>query len=202
MTACGKKIDKPISTPTPTPTSITYDETIYESNPNLCYHIAGGFNNNYQPTDDNKMTPTSIKNISVLDIPLANTLMKKSLMDLYTIKVEIKDDAYWTTNVVINNEVVTINAKYSFRFIWSVCSSITTYSIKEWIPYPQLNHLEALTNNIFIPPYQKDMNEYGFNWDSDPALIGEEGTYEFVLAKYTNASSLQTPGFGVGVIRL
>ena len=75
------------------------------------------------------------------------------------------------------------------------------WSDYQWISDPKTAHLEALTpDTLFVPVWQEKADENGFSWSNDPVCIGKAGVYTIVVAQYKNASSADTPGYGMALI--
>lgn len=169
----------------------------------LSFHAVGGWGV-WEAKDENKMTATSVAEVAKLDKAVAKKLSERNLVYLYQFDIEIKGDAGWTKKALVNGEVKEIDGSHAVKAIAAEYNSEEqTYTNKYWITNPGDNNncnAEALTDNIFMPPFQKETDENGFSWADDPVHIGEEGKYHFVVAQYKEVSSATVYGFGFALI--
>lgn len=184
-----------------------YDSTVL-ANPDseISYHAVGGFEGSWMATDLTKMSPTSVDNIANHDTDLADILTNKPLQYLYYKQIEINHGATWVNKAMVNGEVVEFNGGHTVKVIEAIFDrEDQVYANNHWITTPadvDAQNAEALTDNIFIPPYQKEQDANGFCWADNPVITSQNGKYLFVLAKYTYQSSERVAGWGFGAIYL
>ena len=199
VTACGGK---------------SYDETVREAGEGLSVHAVGSFKigdqrNEFKGYAYNKMTAVSVKQVSELSTDVADKLAEKELDWVYSLDVNLDGELgtkYPDVNYVKDGEKHQPDASFGFKAIIAEYNSEDdTYPAKQWIPNPENGgyaHVEALTDNIYMPPYQEDTDEWGMSWADNPCLNTEEaGTYTFIVAKYTTASSATAIGYGFAMIK-
>ena len=190
--------------------SIKYDDTVYEIQ-GYSFHMAGNQEilvdgdwtlNRWESYSENTMTPTSIYDVSLLDEGLAEKLSTKDIKGLYIGEIRFGVyDAGWTFDVMKNDQKIAINGSFCFKVIRATYEEdADTYLNDQWICDPKTAHAEALSDNIFIPPWQEDVDENGFSWGSNVGCIGEAGVYKVVIAQYKDKSTATTPGYGIGLI--
>lgn len=155
--------------------------------------------------EGNKMTAASVNQVKALDATLGAALARKSLKYLYTFDLTIgEEDLGWTAKKVINGEEIEVDGKFTLKAIEAAYNEEEgNYTNTHWIPNPADSdccHAEALTNNIFIPPYQKEADEHGLSWSDNPVMDVEAGNYTFVLAQYTVPSTQDVCGYGFGLV--
>ena len=182
----------------------SYDDTVLSAEKDgLSFHAVGGWGV-WEATKDNLMTATSVKAVSELDKGVADKLAKKNLVYLYSRVIEIKDDAGWTKDAMVNGTKTTFDGSHAIKCIAAEYNKEEeTYANKYWITNPGDNNncnAEDLSGNIFMPPFQKDKDANGFSWADDPVFTGEKGTYTFVVAQYKEVSSPTVYGFGFAMI--
>ena len=182
-----------------------YSKDVLAAGEGVSYHAVGGFEGAWAAKAENKMEATSVAEVAKLDKALAKTLAKKSLQHLYVAKIEIKaESAGWETNTLVNGEVKKVDGKFTLKAIEAAWNAEEeTYTNTHWIPNPadtDCCHLEALTENLFVPPYQKEKDANGFSWADNPVMNVEEGFYHVVVAKYTATSTEAVAGYGFGVV--
>lgn len=172
------------------------------------YHLLGGYggDNGWETRDDNRMSPTSTEYVSRYDLKLAETLASKPLKYLYYKYITINNDLSWEAGAVINGEYHPVNGGHTFRAVRATYDLEQEMYINDcWIPDPydaSGQHAEALTDNIFMPPYQREPDENGLNWANSPAITTDIGEYFVVVAQYTSESTLTQPGWGFGAVKL
>ena len=186
-----------------------YNEEVLASLDN-CYHILGGFDDdNWAPNNDNKMNAASIKQVYDMDRNLGSLLSEKNVDHLYTKQIQVgRYPLDWTSKTLYKNKVREVSGEYTFRVSQSVYNvEGHVYNEQKYIPdagqFSNRNRAEALTNNIFIPAYQSDMDENGFNWNNSSVFNVQPGSYIFVMAEYKNSnywSSEANYGFGLIVV--
>lgn len=189
-----------------TPTEYDDDTVLANPNEDFSYHAVGGYEGTWMANDDNKMFACSINQVKSYDEDLGNTLKSKSLQYLYFSKIYVDDVAEWIAYAVVDNERVEYNGGHAFKCIECIYSEEDElYVINSWLPDPAyggVKNVEALTDNIYMPPYQEQSDEYGMNWSNNPVLTSENGDYLFVMAKYTYESTDTKAGWGFGMVKI
>lgn len=184
-----------------------YNEEVLSSL-DYTYHLVGGYdNNNWVPNADNIMLATSVKDVYNLDQKLGTTLSQKDIENLYIRQINVGGkELNWQASTFYKNQKRDINGAYTVRVSRATYQAdIDHYKENVYIPdkgnFGERCSAEALTSNIFIPSYQSELDEKGFNWNNDTVLNVRPGKYMFVMAKYvdTNAWS-STPKYGFGLI--
>lgn len=184
----------------------SYSEDVLEDKEHS-FHVTGqmmgwgdGLNGNYI------MTATSVKAISEKSKDLADALAKKPLKYLYSREVEYKEGAEWKAKAKVNGEVKEFDGNFAIKAIIATYNAEEkTYAADHWLPNPadtDPGHVEALTDNIFIPAYQKEADPDGFSWSDNPVLTSGVGKYLIVVAQYTTVSSATAIGYGFGAVKL
>ena len=185
----------------------SYDDTVLPAAGGVEYFAAGGWgdavNGNWSPKDENKMTATSVAEVAKIDEAVAKKLAKKNLDFLYMKEVTLDDNNGNKDKALVNGEVKEFSQGHALKAIGATKNSEGTYTVTNWVNNPgdSFNaHAEALTDNIFIGPFQQTPDENGFDWNSNPVVTSEAGTYTFVLAKYKEVSSATVVGYGMAAI--
>jgi len=185
----------------------SYDETVLPAADNVKYFAAGGWgdavNGNWAPKEANEMVATSVAEVAKISKDVANKLAKKNLDFLYMKEVTLDDNNGNKDKALVNGEVVEFSQGHALKAIGATQNSEGTYTVVNWVNNPgdSFNaHAEALTDNIFIGPFQQTPDENGFDWNSNPVVTSEAGTYTFVLAKYKEVSSATVVGYGMAAI--
>ena len=171
-------------------------------------HAVGQWND-WDPAK-NKMEATSVKAVSEFSKELADTLAKKPLKYLYLGDIEIKEVANptWTVKYVDKDGVLheNVNPGYSLKAVKCTWDADEEQYVKgTHITDPGDNgncNAEALTDNIYFPPFQRTPDEHGMSWADNPVVTGGVGKYHFVFAGYTTISSADTAGFGFGLVKI
>ena len=169
------------------------------------FHAVGGWGE-WEAKDGNKMTATSVKAVSEFSKDLADKLSKKSLKYLYVMTIKTTDASWGADDpkAKVNGEVKTFPGGCTVKCIratWNKEES--TYVNDQWIPNPADTspaHMEALTDNLWVSPYQKDLDPDGFSWADNPVVTSGVGSYHFVVAQYTATSSESVVGYGFGLV--
>ena len=186
---------------------VLIDERILANpDPSISYCFVGGFEGTWMASNSTKMAATSVANVALLDPGLAQLLASKPLKYLYAKQITVNNDAGWTAKAVVNGEVREFDGGHAFKCIkaqWNEEES--TFTNICWVTDPGDNtcqNAEALTSNIFLPPYQKERDENGLDWSFCPVITGDVGNYIVFVAEYTNISTAAVPGWGFAAIKL
>ena len=154
------------------------------------------------------MTATSVKAVSEFSKELADTLTTKNLKHLYTIEATFGvNDANWGADspfAMIDGKRYQVNGSYAFKLgEVEYDEEDNVYATAKWLPDPKKYHVEALTTDtVFMPRWTEAADENGFSWGNNPICIGGAGTYKVVLAEYTNVSTAEEAGYGVGLVKI
>ena len=183
-----------------------YDETVLEDKEHS-FLATGQWANWGEGLDGTyKMKATSVKAVSEYSKDVANKLAKKSLKYLYTLDVKLEEGASWKAKAKVNGKVEEFDGNFAIKcVICSYNSEEKTYAADHWLPNPadtDPGHVEALTDNVFMPTYQKEADPDGFSWSDNPVVTSGAGTYHFVVAQYTTVSSATAVGYGFGAVKL
>ena len=150
---------------------------------------------------DNKMEEIALAN----DANLAQLLADKDVESIYAFNLTIgEEDAGWPAKALKDGAVEEVDGKFTLKVIisgWDEDEEV--YTNEHWLPNPadtDPQHVEALTDNIFMPVYQKEEDENGFSWASNPVMLVEEGTYQFVCVEYNAISSEEVVGYGFALL--
>ena len=175
--------------------------------PDHTFHAVGGWGV-WEATDDNKMEAITVDDAKALNEALGNTLASKSVKYVYKLDITIPDqDVEWDKNpkAKVNGEVKEFNGKYTVKCIiagWDKEES--TYTNDHWLPNPadtDPGHVEALTDNVFIPTYQKVPDADGFSWADNPVITDGGKSYTFIVAQYNAVSSETVVGYGFAALK-
>ena len=181
----------------------SYSEDVLEDKEHS-FHATGQFAD-WSAQESFKMKATSVKEVSSFSTELADKLAKKPLKYLYTLDVTFAEGATWKAKAKVNGEVKEFDGNFAIKaIIASYNSEEKTYSNDHWLPNPadtDPGHVEALTDNIFMPTYQKEADADGFSWSDNPVLTSGAGKYHFVVAQYTTVSSETAIGYGFGAVK-
>ena len=194
------------------PATKTYDATVLAAKEGYVVlaggAMIGGERAGWDGAAGRELTATSVAEVAKVSETVADALAGKKLEWLYTAKVKIQaggEDANWNwgTKALVNGEVKDFDGGYTIKAIYGHEDEEDKVFIKDqWIPDPKLAHGEALTPaTLFLPTWQEEADEHGFEWSQNPVVIGGEGDYTFVVAKYTAASAPTVPGYGLALIK-
>ncbi len=174
------------------------------------YLLADGTQNGWNGKDTAVYEASALKAITLDDVKaisedLYKTLSGKEVKYLYTIDLLFgTNDAGWTTDAIINGKLYHANGSYAFKIAQctvDVDGDNKVYAEDQWISDPKTAHAESLTPaTMFMPVWQEEPDENGFSWASNPVVIGGPGLYTLVIAQYSNASSPDKAGFGIGLV--
>ncbi len=174
------------------------------------YLLADGTQNGWGGKDTAVYEASALKAIAVEDVKaidndLYKALSGKDVKYLYTIDLLFgTNDAGWTTNFLKDGKLYRANGSYAFKIAQctvDVDGDNKVYAEDQWISDPKTAHAESLTaDTLFMPVWQEEADEYGFSWASNPVVTGGAGLYTLVIAQYTNASSPEQAGYGIGLV--
>lgn len=170
------------------------------ADPDHTYHAVGGWGE-WVASKDNIMTAITVDDAKGLGVDLSN----KPVEYVYKFEFETGADVDWNAKAKFNGEVKEFNGKFTIKAIaasWD--KEEETYNHDQWIPNPGDNgpaHIEALTDNIFVPPYHKEKDAEGFHWDMNPVFNSGEGSYTFLCVKYTTQSTMTDIGYGFALLK-
>ncbi len=170
------------------------------------YLLADGTENSWNGKDSalyeaSSLTPIALEDVADIDLGLYNSLSVREVKYLYTIDLIFgTNDAGWTTNFLKDGMLYSANGSYAFK----ICPCLIdegVYSEDGWIPDPKVSNAESLTpDTLFMPAWQEENDEYGFNWTNNPVVAGGPGLYTLVIAQYTRTSAPGQPGYGIGLV--
>lgn len=147
----------------------------------------------------------SLDDVKKIDKNLYDTLSGKDVKYLYTIDLIFgTNDAGWNAKFLKDGKLYNANGSYAFKIAQcnvDVDGENKVYAEEQWISDPHTAYVEALTpDTAFYPTWQEEPDENGFAWDQNPVVTGGAGLYTLVIAQYTNTSTPEQPGFGVGLV--
>ncbi len=174
------------------------------------YLLADGTENSWNGKDTavyeaSSLTATTLSDVKSISEDLYNALSGKEVKYLYKIDLLFgTNDAGWTTDCLKDGKLYHANGSYAFKIAQctvDVDGDNKVYAEDQWISDPKTAHAESLTPaTLFMPIWQEEADENGFSWASNPVVIGGPGLYTLVIAQYTNASSPDQAGFGIGLV--
>lgn len=208
LVACKGK-DKPNKT---TPEATTPDVTTPDvttpadpaddvlANAEKSYHVVGG-STVWAAEDGNAMTAVSLNQVKALDAELAATLAGKDVKYLYMATgYPLAAIAGWAAK----NNGEDIDGGFTIKVIRAVYDQEDgTYFNDQWCPDPRTAHVEALTDNVFMPKFVETPAEGEENlgtWADNPVVTSGDGLYTVVFAEYNSISTADVAGFGLAVI--
>ena len=152
-----------------------------------------------------KMTATSVAEVAEYAQEVADVLKGKSIKYLYAGEAVFGlNDAGWTANFSIGEDLFQANGSYAFkvaRCLYDAAEDV--YAEDQWIPNPKTANVESLTpDTYFVPVWQETPDRFGFSWGSNPVVIGGAGKYKMIVAQYTDVSAAGVPGYGVAAVKL
>ena len=152
-----------------------------------------------------KMTATSVAEVAEYAQEVADVLKGKSIKYLYAGEAVFGlNDAGWTTNFLLGEDLYQANGSYAFkvaRCLYDAAEDV--YAEDQWIPDPKTANVESLTpDTYFVPVWQETPDKFGFSWGSNPVVIGGAGKYKMIVAQYTDVSAAGVPGYGIAAVKL
>ncbi len=105
---------------------------------------------------------------------------------VYVLEVILPDgDAGWTTQVLKNGEVLSVNGNLTVKVIQT---DLDAEAPNWWGQGPESGEFKNLTpSTLYIPAFSQEADEAGNDWNANPAAF-EAGTYYMVYVQYANAS--------------
>ncbi len=175
------------------------------ADPDHTFHAVGGWGV-WEATEDNKMTAVTVADVKKANEALGTKLEGKSVKYVYHKQITIgATDAGWPCNAMKDGAKVELDGKYTIKCIIAhFDKEESVYANDHWLPNPadtDPGHVEALTDNLFFPAYQKEADENGFDWSMNPVILSGEGTYDFYVAQYNAVSSATVVGYGFGLLK-
>ena len=152
-----------------------------------------------------KMTATSVAEVAEYAQEVADVLKGKSIKYLYAGEAVFGlNDAGWTTNFLIGEDLYQANGSYAFKAAKCLYDAAEdVYAEVQWIPDPKTANVESLTpDTYFVPVWQETPDKFGFSWGSNPVVIGGAGKYKMIVAQYTDVSAAGVPGYGIAAVKL
>ena len=152
-----------------------------------------------------KMTATSVAEVAEYAQEVADVLKGKSIKYLYAGEAVFGlNDAGWTANFLIGEDLYQANGSYAFkvaRCLYDAAEDV--YAEDQWIPDAKKANAESLTpDTFFVPVWQETPDKFGFSWGSNPVVIGGAGKYKMIVAQYTDVSAAGVPGYGIAAVKL
>ena len=119
------------------------------------------------------------------------------------LKVEINQitDA-WTDYAIINGGKVELSGSFAFKVLYGY--EVTSgASLEKWIPSEVGGRVESLTPaTVFASDnWQEEVDEFGFDWNSNLMVTNGMGKYLVVFADYNTESSMEQAGYGVALLK-
>jgi len=150
------------------------------------------------------MTAQSIEGVSKIDKAVADKLAAKEVKYLYVyegLQLGTKS-AGWTTRFLGDDGKVYIaDGSYCAKVVkLTYDSEDEVYSEAQWIPHDHDGRTEALTDNVWLGPWQEKADDNGFSWDYNPTIKGGQGgTYTVIIAQYVAGEN--DPVYGIGFVK-
>lgn len=151
------------------------------------------------------MVAITLDDVKAISEEVYNALAGKDLKYLYSLDIILgTNDAGWTTNCLIDGKMFKANGSYAIKAApctVDVDGDNKVYAEDFWIPDAKVSNAESLTPaTLFMPAWQEEADENGFNWTANPVCIGGSGLYTLIVAQYKNASAPDQPGFGFALV--
>ena len=167
--------------------------------------VNGWNNKSNELYEASKMTATSVAEVAEYAQEVADVLKGKSIKYLYAGEAVFGlNDAGWTTNFLLGEDLYQANGSYAFkvaRCLYDAAEDV--YAEDQWIPDPKTANVESLTpDTYFVPVWQETPDRFGFSWGSNPVVIGGAGKYKMIVAQYTDVSAAGVPGYGIAAVKL
>ena len=206
-----KQTEAPTTTQAPTEAEKVLEDTnhaIWTAHGN--YLLVDGTPNNWNGKDSevyekSALTAIKLSDVKAINEALYNELAKKDVKFLYTIDVLLgTNDAGWSTQCLKDGKMYLANGSYAIKVApctVDVDGTTKVYAEDGWVPDAKTANAESLTpDTLFMPAWQEEKDENGFDWTANPVAIGGSGVYTLVVAQYTNASSPEKAGYGMGLV--
>ena len=136
-------------------------------------------------------------------------LENKNVKEVYEYQHWGVTDFNWDGNpyAMVNGEKVQFKGGHAIKvakMTWD--KEAEKFVTTAWIPNPgdnaafQIAHLEGLTDNVFVPAWQKDPDPNGFSWADNPVITSAEGNYTIIVAEYDVTPDATTANFGMAAM--
>ena len=178
------------------------DKVLACEDANVSFYAVGGWGS-WDPSADNKMTATSILEVSKLDNAVASTLNGREVEFLYVREIEVgKTGAGWTARCKKDGKIYVADGAYTVKSLRATYDpEEESYLKDQWVSDPKTAHCESLTpSTLFFPTWTEEEDEDGFAWNQNPVCIGGAGVYTQVVAQYKGAASADKANFGMALI--
>ena len=147
------------------------------------------------------MTAKSIKDVAEIDTSVADKLSQKEVKYLYVYEgLQLGTmESGWTTRFLGDDgKVYVADGSYCAKVVkLTYDDEDEVYSEAQWIPHDHDGKTEALTNNVWLGPWQEKADENGFSWDYNPTIKGGQGgTYTVIIAQFVASGDDATYGIG------
>jgi hypothetical protein len=165
--------------------------------------LAWGYN------EDGMMEFASINDIALLDAAVAAKLEAElnagnlvAVAVVSGLELGTKVHAGWSVNALVDGKLY----KYSGNFALKVINVTydeddETWFTAKWMPDPHTANVESLTPDMFfVPTWQEEADENGFEWSQNPVVLGGAGKYTVIFAQYKTPSDSTHCGYGMGVL--
>ena len=167
--------------------------------------VNGWNNKKNELYEASKMTATSVAEVAEYAQEVADVLKGKSIKYLYAGEAVFGlNDAGWTTNFLLGEDLYQANGSYAFkvaRCLYDAAEDV--YAEDQWISDAKTANAESLTpDTFFVPVWQEAADRFGFSWASNPVVIGGAGKYKMIVAQYTDVSAAGVPGYGIAAVKL
>lgn len=210
LAGCTKTENKENNNP---PAADQYDTVLSDSQHDWVIHgqnqFSDGTDNGWNAKakelyEKSKLTAISINQAAAINADLGATLKTKNVEYLYKFENYYLGykEAGWVANYKANNKLYKIDGSMVFK-----CATVTydaedeIYSEDVWIPDPHKAHVEALTNNLFVPQWTEAADADGFSWSSNQVVTSGAGAYTIVVAKYKATSTADVAGYGYALYK-
>lgn len=167
------------------------------------YHYVGGYEGSWTTTEKNLMEATSLKAVGQLDDNLGKKLAAKAPKYLYMAEITMgASGAGWTSFAMENGKRMKLDGTFTVKVILGQYDDEDeNYTIQQWIPDPKTAHIEALTDNLFVPIWQEALDDNGFSWSDNPVVLSGAGEYYLIIADYGKVSDADNAGYGFALIK-
>lgn len=187
-----------------------YDEIFAFEDENRSFYPVGEFDG-WNPSPKYCMKPASMNMIKRYSTQLYNNLIGRydhiKYMYVCTDVPIGTNDPGWECRALVDGVVKTFPGSAALKVMDAELidddPNDSTYNCYTWIPDPNMANAEALTDNVFIPAWQDEPDEYGFSWSHNPVVtdIGDTGGYyTIIVVQYDYESTPTTPGYGIAAI--
>jgi hypothetical protein len=172
-------------------------------NPEYSYHAVGGWGE-WDPTDANKMTPTTVEAVKKWNPELGAKLeaAQPQYVAFFLLEMGTKAGG-WDAKAMDGNQKKDYDGCFTVKVIKSKWDEDSEMYLKsQWVPDPKTAHTESLTENLFVPVWQEKVDDHGFSWADNSVVLSGAGQYILVFADYGKASNAETFGYGYGIVKV